>query len=457
MGIEMRGSCRRGGTVVSISVLLVTALAHAQVQSAGGQRRGSETLRDSKPTHQFAPVDPHWVKREEYLARRGPEAFSPVPAPPRGSRNGLVRQVTYYGRGQTGSPTSYLKLLRYDDAGRLMKEVDQTPNDRFERDLYPEGSVANNLHWRKGRGMVAGFSHDRAGRVTARLENGSGDVTTWVYGPDDYTRGSLEGGSYLLTRVYARRTLISETFWLPSGDSLRRTKAEERLTLASHREFWTAPEQGGAYGQVWPGQPQAQTGIEAASDGPGPRSDAIHQRLLASEFVHRDPSPGRAAAEISERAADYRSRRDEFLRKYTAYFHAVGRDNLTVMADPDADFVALATREFQRELARDQDDRDRRELIRGYSDSLLGDAHPGVRQRAISALANMNTGSAEPNLEQMLGDKDAHIRGDAIRMLVYAHAVQALPAIRLLLNDPDEHVRKEAREALNSLSSPLKP
>lgn len=85
--------------------------------------------------------------------------------------------------------------------------------------------------------------------------------------------------------------------------------------------------------------------------------------------------------------------------------------------------------------------------------ALLDDPDRNVRQRAISALYNMNAKSAEHYLEKMLGDADPLLRIDVLRMLEYSHAIQASAAIERLRNDTDERVRKEVEEAIKQLSN----
>jgi len=479
MAIRIRWACNR--TVVCAGFLFCSTLAPAEAQSSAGQLRAQEALVAPGSRHQFTSVVSNWVKREEYLARQGPEAFIVVPKPQRGSESPVLRQVTYFSRNQSGSQTGYVKLLRYDPDGRLTKEVDQTQNDRFERDFYPNSSIANYLHWHKGRGMVAGFSLDPGGKAMARLHNGSGEITTWVFGPDDFTHGWLSGGDYVLTKTYSHRILVSETFWLPSGDSLRITAAEERLTLATRREFWTEPVQGVPYGQVWPGQPPTQSGIKATPGAPSPASDAIHDRLAEN-----------AGSEVPQSANDYRSRRDEFLKQYVAYLLVAGRKDLLSDADPSADFARSATLEFERELSRTQDDKARRRLVRRFYEGLstsrekraaialiaggyvspipvdmqaeiltpfLKDPDRNIRQstvRALGFVANRSDSDA-PRLAKTfvsMLDAEPSLRVEALMALGLAHRHEFAGAVSPYLRDTVPAVRAEAAFCLATLSAP---
>jgi len=270
--------------------------------------------------HVFAPIDPTWVKRVDYLQPAGEEAFTVVPRPAPNRKQRLFSHVAYFLSGRETEPSAYLKLMCYDAEGHLMQEVDQTQNERFERETYPDGSEAGYLHWQKSKGIVAGYNLDLHGKTIARVQNGEGEHLSWNFGPEDYTRGWLHHGAYYLTKIYRQRKLSSQTFWLLSGDNLRLTLREERLTVSAQQEFWTRRAQGIPYGQAWPADArEVNTGNLLKQHGPSEPFDAIHQRLLANKDFVRNPRPEDVARAMAQAKQDYQTRRNTFVRRYRTF------------------------------------------------------------------------------------------------------------------------------------------
>ena len=298
-------------------------------QAASGDSSAMEKLVPESSRHAFLPIDPAWVKRAAYLKPAGDEAFEVVPMPEPNRKQRLYSHITYFLPGKETDPSAYTRLLAYDADGRLLHEVDQTPTERFEREFYPDGSPAGYLHWQQEQGVVSAYNLDPHGKTIARVQNGEGEHLSWIFGPDDYTHGWLHKGAYLLTKIYRQKKRTSTTFWLLSGDDLRITPSEERLTLSAQKEYWTRPVRGDVYGQVGPAMDIAGAGGKLVKqNGSAPPPDAIHQRLMIKTDFVRNRRPEDAARALAQTGQDYRTRRDAFVRRYRAFLEAAHREDL---------------------------------------------------------------------------------------------------------------------------------
>jgi len=385
--------------------------APAPAQSGTGQLHAFEQLVPPRSRHHFIPIAPTWSKREEYLIREG---LNLLP----GNRSTAFRQVTYFTRKQAGYQSDYVKQLSYDEDGRLIKEADQMANDRYERDFYPNHSIANYLHWHKGEGVIAGYSLDPGGKTIARIQNGRGEIITWVSGPGDLVHSWVYRGEYVLTKSFSHRILIAENYCATSGDTLYITPVGKQLTLKTQREIWTEPEQGALHGQVLPGSQPNQISTKTTPGAPAPPSDEIHVRLLASgPEVGERPAEKAAAAVSLQRVNDYRSRRDAFLKEYTADLLAAGQYEL--LADPETSFESAATRELESALNQTTGNSIRKDLLVAFY-TVLSHSHEKL---AVITLISGGYSSAVPAdlqaevLMPLLQDPDRQVRLSALRVL----------------------------------------
>ena len=279
--------------------------------------------------HRFLMIDPSWSVKTEYMEKAAEESFMMADPPAPGSKLKLFKQLSYHLADKPNDPTGFVKLQRFNQDGTRTMEIDQIGGDHFERELYPDGSIAAYAHWRQGKGVVAGYSLDVRGKVIGRVHDGTGEQVSWIYGPDDYTRSYLDHGVYYLLRSYLARTAYSISFCSPGGDNLRITPTEERLTLASHREFWTLPVRGRAYGQVWPDTMEGMNPRQIQGAGqPVSKPDAIHDRLLTQDRLVRNPRPKDLENLANQLGRDYETRRKEFVGEYRRHLDSIGHKDL---------------------------------------------------------------------------------------------------------------------------------
>jgi len=322
------------GAVAIVRIVAAGLLAISPITSATSQQDQKPTvdiqiLVPASSRHTFSKPDQHWVTRVDYLQKGREESYVIVSAPERGSEIPTFKQISYFEPGKEKDSSAYRRLFRFDPSGHITQEVDQEGGDRFEQYFYPDGSIASFSHWRHGKGIVVGVSVDKSGRVTDRVKDGTGSLVTWIYGPDDYTRSFLaEGNAYVLKSFLDNRP-YAISYWLPNGDSLRTTPKEERLTLATVRESWTAPTDGSASGQIWHDLDAAGKLVTGKPGALGLKPpDAIHLRLRDQDRLlwnRRPPDFDRIAL---QRRKDYQSRRAGFLAAFRDLLRTAGRPDL---------------------------------------------------------------------------------------------------------------------------------